>query len=280
MVFSRLKTGLTLTVDSLKIIRNNPTLLVFPLVSGIAGLLFLVVFLGISFGVLALQPDGAGLVVLFVVYLGLTFISSFFAAALVHETRDVIRYGSEPDLRDGIDGAWEVRKPLFIWAAISATVGIVINALENSDSRVARIFSTIFSVAWTLMTFFVVPVIVFEKPSPGEMFSRSAGTFKQTWGETPISLIGVQLVSVLIVLPAVALGVALASVSAYLAIGLILVGVLLGFLVSQTLQGVVKTTLYVYATEGKKPDEFENVQFDQLNASEGRRTSSRSIPNR
>jgi len=40
--------------------------------------------------------------------------------------------------------------------------------------------------------------------------------------------------------------------------------VALGFIVTQTLQGVIKTTLYLYATESKRPDEFDNVDFDRL----------------
>ncbi len=270
MVFGRLKTGLLLTKDSLLLMRHNPKLGLFPLVSGAAGFLFLAIFLGVTFGLTAVAPEGIALAALFFVYLGLTFISSFFTAGLVHQTREVLE-GGEASLRAGMAGAWNVKKPLLVWAFISATVGIIINAIENSDSRMARIFGVIFGVAWTLMTFFIIPVIVFEKTSTKGMFTRSASTFKQTWGETPISLIGVQLVSVAVMavfaLPAIYLfSVGIISI----AIGLVLTGVLLSFLAAQTLQGVVKTVLYLYAATGAKPGEFNDIDFDDLASSKSR----------
>jgi len=270
-LIDRLKMGITLTRDSLSVMRNNPKLAVFPLVSAVAALVFLGAFLGTVFGLGLANPEGAGLIVLFFVYLGSTFISTFFAAGLVHETRDAIKHGSEPSLRAGMAGAWEVKEPIFVSSVISATVSIIINMLESSDSLPARILATVFSVGWAILTFFVVPVIVFEKPGVGEMFKRSGETFKQTWGETAISLIGVRLIAFLFVVPFLILGVVLFGASPLAGIGRILIGVLTGFLVGQTLQGIIKTALYIYATEGSRPEEFDNVDFQAL--ADGSRSS-------
>ena len=263
-IFTRIKTGLALTKDSLLLIRHNPKLMAFPLVGGATGLAFLGLFLGITFGVFGLETEGPQLVLLFFTYTGLTFISSLFAAGLVHETREAFA-GREPSFRAGMAAAWERKGPIFVWSVIAATVSVIINYLEQSDSIVGRIFAVIFSVAWTVMTFFIIPVIVFEQPSTTEMFKQSGRTFKETWGETFISLIGVQLVPLLVVIPAVLLGIALVLSQLVLAgILVILAGALLGFLLAQTLQGVVKTALYFYAKDGTKPSEFDNVDFDKL----------------
>jgi hypothetical protein len=274
-LISRLKMGITLTKDSLSVMRHNPKLAVFPLVSAVTALIFLGTFLGTVFGLGLTNPEGAGLIVLFVVYLGSTFISTFFAAGLVHETRDAIKHGSEPSLRAGMAGAWEAKGPIFVWSVISATVSILINMLESSDSLPARILATLFSIGWAVLTFFVVPVIVFEKPGVGEMFKQSGRTFKQTWGETAISLIGVRLIAFLFVVPFLVLGVVLFGTSPLAGIGLILVGVLTGFLVGQTLQGIIKTALYIYATEGSRPEEFDNVDFEGLASDRNRGSRSR-----
>jgi len=263
-LLTRLKMGLVLTKDSLLVMRHNPKLFLFPIVSGVAGLAFLVVFLGVTFGLMAVTPEGGALVGLFLIYLVLTFVSSFFTAGLVHQTREVLA-GNEASLKQGLGAAWEVKGPLFVWSLIAATVGLVINAIENSDSRIARTFGLIFGLAWTVMTFFVIPSIVFEKSSATGMFKDSAGTFKQTWGETPISLAGINIVSFLVVLPFALPGVYLFSIGVALGgAALVLTGILLSFLVGQTLQGVVKTTLYLYAKEGKRPAEFDDVDFDGL----------------
>lgn len=271
VMFERLKMGLTLTVDSIQIMRNNPGLSVFPLVSGAVGLTFLVLFLGITFGLMAINPDGGALVGLFLVYFVLTAISTFFAAGLVHETRAALA-GEEPSLRAGLDAAWAVKTHVFVWAFVAAFVSIVINAIENSDSKIARVLGTIFGMAWTLLTFFVVPVMVFEDTSVKGMFTESASIFKETWGEAPISLVGVQLLSFVVVIPFVILAFLLSSISTVAAVILVLTGALLSFLVGQTLQGIIKTTLYLYATEGYKPGEFDDVDFDRLTGTSGETT--------
>ena len=271
-LLTRLKTGIVLSKDSLGVIRNHPELMAFPLVSGAAGLAFLVVFLGTTFGLIGVSTDGAGLVILFAVYLGTTFISSFFAAGLVHQTRAALR-GDDPSLRGGLERAWQARRPLFVWSLISATIGVIINAVENADSRIARIVGALFSVAWTLLTFFIIPVIVFEEQDTRGMFSQSAGTFKQTWGETPISLIGVQVVAWITLLPFILAAFLVASASVLLTVALVLAGLLASFLLSQTLQGVVKTVLYLYATDGAEPEEFDNVDLQGLAGDEPTRSS-------
>lgn len=266
-VLGRFKTGLVLTKDSLRVIRHNPRLLLFPVLSGVVGLAFLVVLLGTTFGLVQVDPEGGMLVGLFVVYLTLTFVSSFFSAALVHQTREAFA-GERVSLREGMAAAWERKGPILVWSAIAATVGVLINALENSNSTAARIVGTLFGLAWTVLTFFVIPVIVFERASVGEMFKRSGGLFKSTWGETPISLVAINVLSFLIVVPFVAVAVLAfntgTTVGLVTGIGLVFAGLLASFLLSQTLQGVVKTSLYVYAEEGTTPEEFDGVDFETL----------------
>lgn len=277
-VLDRLKTGLVLTKDSVLVMRHNPRLALFPIVSGIAAAAFLATFLGITFGFLLADfsfagADTANLIVLAlgigIIYLGTTFISAFFTAGLVHQTRAVLS-GEESSLRAGMSGAWERKWPLLAWALISATVGVILNAIADSNSTVGQTLSAIFGIAWTLMTFFIIPVIVFEKTSIRGMFTRSAGTFKDTWGETPISLGGLTLISMAAGLPFIVPGGYLlfgASVGATLQVlGAVLFvgGILLVTLVNHTLRGIVKTTLYFYSTEGIQPEEFDNVDFDQL----------------
>ena len=277
-LLNRLKMGAVLTKDSALLIRHNPGLLLFPVVSGVAGIGFLALFLGVTFGLAQVAADAGMIAGLFLAYLALTFVSSFFAAGLVHQTRAVLA-DDEPSLKAGLAAAWERKGPLLVWSVIAATVGIIINAIENSDSRIGRILGVVFGVAWTLMTFFIIPVIVFERTSTVGMFKESARKFKQTYGETPVSLIGIQLLSSLIALPFVLVGMYLNSIGIVpVAIGLVLLGVVLSFIMTQTLGGVVKTALYFYAEEGKQPDEFDNVDFENLDTDQDRGFGSRRRP--
>ncbi|MFB6311913.1 MAG: DUF6159 family protein [Salinirussus sp.] len=267
----RLKTALVLMKDSLLILRHNPGLMLFPVVSGVAGLTFLVIFLGIAVGALGFGVGGGSLpgvgllILLGILYLVLTFVSVFFTAALVHQTRAVLG-GAEPSLRAGIRGAWDVKGPLFAWALISATIGVILNAIQDSNSTIGRILASLFGIAWTLMTFFVVPVIVFEDVSIRGMFERSAGRFKETWGETPLSIAGIGLLSFLLAIPFAVPGYLLITQTGLQLLGfaIIAIGVAIGGVVSHTFKGIVKTALYLYATDGRLPDEFDDVDPSAL----------------
>ncbi len=45
---------------------------------------------------------------------------------------------------------------------------------------------------------------------------------------------------------------------------IVLVAIVTAILVSGVITAVTKTALYVYATEGRKPDEFSNFDFETL----------------
>ncbi len=272
--FDRLKTGFALATDSVRVIRREPSLLVFPLVAGAFGLVYLAGVSGVAFttGLVGLD-DGTGIVgyaLLFVLYFGSTFIASFFTAALMYNAREVFR-GNDPTVAEGLRAAWRNKGPLLVWSLISASVGVILRMAESSDNLIARAAATLFSVAWGILTYFIVPVIVFEEVGVTEMFERSGRTFRDTWGETAGSAFGVGLVSIAFGI----VGVVLAAVVAVLlfragpTVGLVgavvtfMTVALLVYLFSSALTSVARTALYVYATTGERPSEFENVDFSK-----------------
>ena len=278
--FDRAKTGWTLTKDSASVIRAHPRLLVFPLLAAVASAGFFVVFF---FPLLIANLIGSGVeyVGLFVVYFATTFVSTYAAAALVHATNEVF-HGREPSIPGSLKAVRGRLGPIVVWSLISATVSVVLKAMEDSDNPIAGLLRSIFAVGWAIMTFFIVPVIVFEDVSVTSMFSKSASAFRDTWGETigagfGITLI-VTLVGVGLALGALAVSVPVAAV--FPGPGILLTVVLLAgvvaftYLLSQTIWGVAKTALYVYAVEGRRPDQFANFDFETL----GGRTEGKASP--
>ena len=174
--------------------------------------------------------------------------------------------------------AWEMKTELAVWSVISAVVGVILRSLERSDSALSRIVAGIFALGWTITTFFIIPVIVFEDVSIKEMFSKSAGTFRDTWGETFSSTLGIGLIQFVLWIAGMALVVAVGGLLFTIvpAVGtstviLGAVGLTVGvYLVGQTVQGIAKTALYVYAAEGLVPSEFDDFDFETM----GGRTSS------
>lgn len=266
----RLRTGFALLKDSILVLRHHPRLLLFPVVSGLSALAFLALLLGSTYG--AWLATGNTIVVgaaLFLGYLVTTFITVSFTAALIYESHQVFE-GGDPDLKRGLSAAWDVKGKLFVWALISATVGLIINAIEGSDSRVGRILAAIIGVAWTVMTFFVVPTAVLDRDSSvKEMFTRSGSIFKSQWGETVIGFGAVRVIDGLFGIVGVGLGLlALEGLgSPILAVVLAVPFLITGAVLSSAVRGVIKTALYVYARDGRRPSEFDGEDFDNLGRS-------------
>lgn len=268
-VFSRFKTGFGMARRSGRVLRAHPKLLILPLIGGVSGIAFLITLFGSLYATDSFLQDPGVTVygALFVAYLVETFIASFFTAALVVATRTVFD-GEEPSIRGALAVAWQRKLPLIIWSLIAAIIGTFIRMIESEDNLVAQIIAGIFAVAWSVMTYFVVPVIVFRNPSPRKMLSESASTFKDTWGESLGAMGTIDVFSFLLALLGLGLGaltfVVTAGTGAIQLPATVLVGgtaFIFGLLIGKALSGIAKTALYVYATESTAPEFFDDMDF-------------------
>src|SRR5699024_10357966 len=106
----------------------------------------------------------------------------FFNSALVAAA--MIRLeGGDPTLADGFSAA-KARLPAILgYAAIAATVGVLLQSLKNGKNNViVRLVGSGLGVAWTLAAFLVVPVLVSRDVDPVEALKESVSLFKRTWG--------------------------------------------------------------------------------------------------
>ena len=278
MVFKRFKIGFGMARRSGNVLVDHPQLLVFPLIGGVSGIAFLATLFGGVFfaGSLFEEPGVALYGALFAAYLVETFIASFFSAGLIAATRTALE-GGEPSVRGGLQAAWEHKEALLVWSVIAAVVGVIIQMIESQDNFVAKILAGIFAVAWGVMTYFVVPVIVFRDPSVREMFEESARTFKDTWGESIGAMGAINIVTFLLALVGVAVAAAVfflvpAAAGSTRIIMTVVVGgsaIVFGVLIGKTLTGVAKTALYVYATENTAPAYFEDMDFGSMGGDSG-----------
>ena len=266
----RIKTGIRLTIRSIFIVRNNRTLLWFPVLMllvfaalvpvGILGFLGTMIA-GAAAGV---PEDNAEILAAaygFVVYLVVTFISTYFSTALVHASHTIFK-GGAADIRSSLRAAWNAAGTIFVWSLIAATVGLIIQRLEQRSPWI----STLLSAAWAALTFFIVPVIALEETSIRGMFRRSAEIFRQRWGETAVGVAGTGIVQFAIALVGggfVAAAWFLLGIE-WLAVGLAIITALIAFLAGTTISGVVKTALYLHARDEGLPDEMAGIDPDAL----------------
>jgi hypothetical protein len=167
--------------------------------------------------------------------------------------------GGDPTVSDGFRIAGQHITQILGYAAISATVGVLLSMLRDNDNIVGRIVAGILDFAWNVVTFLVVPVLVVENIGPIEAIKRSGGLLRRTWGEQLVANAGIGMIFFLIGLAVVlVVGVplfllALAADSVALIIIAVFVTILLVALVAligSALNGVFQAALYMYATTG------------------------------
>ncbi len=128
----------------------------------------------------------------FVFYVLAYFVAIFFNTALVGAA--MIRMdGGNPTLRDGLAIAWSRVGRIFGYAVIAATVGLLLQALEERVGWVGQFVIKLVGVAWTLATFLVVPVLVTRDVGPIDAVKESAALLRETWGENLIGTVGLGL---------------------------------------------------------------------------------------
>jgi len=201
---------------------------------------------------------------LFFFYLANYFIVVFFNVALVASASDRLA-GGTATINYGLQIAWQRKDKIFEWAILAATVGILLNALEQRLGWLGRLVTRLIGVAWTLATFFVVPLLAAEDIGPAEALARSAEIFTETWGEQLIGGFSFGLIFVLLAVPGIALpfllGRAFGSTGVLAGAILMILYWLLLSIVSAAVQGIFNAALYRWATTKEVPPTFRLSDF-------------------
>lgn len=192
-------------------------------------------------------------VVAFLAYVVLAYVTIFFNAALVSAADERLR-GGDPTLGSALRAAGRHAGRILPWAVVSATVSVVLRTLEERAGVFGRIAAAIAGIAWGLVTFLVIPVLVFEEIGVRDAIRRSGQLFKRTWGENVVAQVGFGLLGFLATLPAILVIVLVAASGsgALIAVGIgVAVAWMIGVAVTlSALNAVFQTALYRYAADG------------------------------
>jgi hypothetical protein len=276
-VFERISNSFALARSSWRVLKTDKKLVFFPVVSGLAVLLVLASF-AVPLALLAVNDparfqdqDGRPALwtyaVAFAFYFCNYFAIIFCNAALI--SCALIRFnGQEPTLGDGFRAAGARLPQIFAWALVSATVGLLLKLIENAHEKVGEVVSALLGTAWTVITYFVVPVLVVEKVGPFQAIGRSLQILRKTWGEALVGNLGLGLFKFLLALPGILLllgGIALAVAGGggpLLVTGLVVAGLGLLYLiayapVAAALDTIFLAALYQYAAYDRVPEGFD-----------------------
>jgi len=220
-----------------------------------AGLVFLADY-DSSQGIDQLELSTGSIIIIVVAVFVVAVVNVFFNAALVAGARDRLT-GGHPTVSSALATAG-ARLPVIIpWAIFSTTVGMLLRALTESDNPMSRLVGSLLDMAWSVITFLTVPILVVEELGPFAALRRSTELFKQTWGENLAARVGLGIVGFLATLPGLLVGgLALASGTAAVAIvgvGVAVVWIVGVIVVMSALTAVFQAALYQYVTTGEVP---------------------------
>jgi hypothetical protein len=282
-MFGSIERSWNLAKESLGVIRKDPELMIFPIVSFIAGVVVAGVLGTLAFFTDSFGGDSTvsplGIIFIFLFYFVTYFVTIYFQVALVASVKLRLS-GGNPTLGYGIGEANKRLGAIASWAVIAAIVGLILRLLEGAARRnrgigsiVAQIAIGLVGMAWSLATFFVIPVIAYEGVGGFEAIKRSAGVIKRRWGEAVVGQAGIGLIMFgLALLVGGVFGIigvllltgggTVGTVIGIAFISLAVLGVLSIVVLAATLQSVYTTALYEYATKGQAPTIFSQNALD------------------
>ncbi len=277
-MFERMATGWDLAKQSFGVVRQDTALLLFPAMSGLACLAVLASFalplwhtnyFALVMGQRHLPHDPVAYVIVFAFYFLNYFVITFFNSALI--ACAVIRFkGGEPTLGDGLRAATMRLPQILGWSAVSATVGLILQLIESWSDKAGQIVAALLGMGWSLVSYFVVPVLVIEGVGPMTAIQRSLKVMRKTWGESLTANFGISTIAFLLSVPGVfcfiAGVIALATGNTAISAALIGAGVaiiLIVSLVSATVHSILLAALYIYAAEGVVPGQFDSGTLRQ-----------------
>lgn len=244
-----------LVKESYSILKKDKELILFPIISGVAGIVLLISFLIMMFST-SLFGDAGALIsypIIFLYYLLSYFIIIFFNTGLI-ACANIRLNGGDPKFKDGLDIAMKNIGKIFAWALISATIGMILRWLSEKSGLIGRIVIGLIGMAWSLLTFFVVPVMILENVSVTDSIKKSGALFKKTWGENVVGQFSMGLVFFLLALLGI-IPIVMGVFSGSVPLMIVFFGItflywlILGIL-NASLSGIFMTALYNYASKG------------------------------
>lgn len=266
-----LRASFSMAKTSYRVAAQNPALLVFPMLSTLAGLLILGSFalgmggLGDLEGARSADDqlqDNLVLIEVGLFYFVSYFCVVFFNVALLVSTQSVLD-GEGASLGRGFAGAMQRVGAIAGWALLAAGVGVLLRSIERANSRFGDIVAAIFGVSFTALSFFVVPVLVVEHLGPIAALKRSKDMLAESWLDAFVGHISLGWIGILAFLPPIVIAILIwytpgLEASRLWAVAIVLIG---GFAfaaaVSSAADTIFKLLLYRRAAGEALPADVE-----------------------
>jgi hypothetical protein len=278
-----IRRGWALTGQSWQVLKNDKSLVIFPILSTIFGILALatiwtptLILRGVFEGHPLDKHDPAVYVACVVTAYVSTFIAIFFNVALAACAVRSMR-GEDTKVGDGLAAAMQRIGPILGWAFVATTVGLVLRLIRERVPFVGKLVAWLLGTAWAIATFFVIPAIALEGTGPVESLKRSGSVIKARWGEGATGAATISVVTFIATFVIVLVGGA--GGGALIAVHLLPLGVavlvatvaaiIIVSFVSSALSQIFRVAVYQYAVSGQTPGGFDGQLLQEAFAGSG-----------
>jgi hypothetical protein len=274
----RIRRGWGLTKKSWALLRENRSLLRFPLYGAAATIVCAAIVVGPGLYLIDSGDEIFGGALAVIGFYLLALIGFYFSVGLA-AAADMIFHGREASVGDGLAVSRTRFSQIAGWAAVSTVVGLILSALEN-QGWVGQVVGRLLAVGWSLITFLATPVIALEGTGPLETLKRSSSLFKSRWGEQVTGNIAIGgAVFLLGILPSmilIAAGILIWASASFAGALLVVVGVIgfaIAVLINSALNGIFGVALYRYALGGETVGGFTAEEFESSVGQRGGRST-------
>jgi hypothetical protein len=261
-MFQRLQRSWEMTKQSAAVLAKDKVLMLFPLLSGLSSIAVIASF------VIPVVATGAwksltyqrhltptAYVLLFLFYFANYFVTIFFNCALMASANMALA-GGRATLSDGIGIALQRLGRIIMWALVACTVGLVLRTLEERAGKFGQIVIALLGAAWGIMTFFIVPVIVFEDQDVFGGIRRSTQLVKKTWGENAGRALTFAALILLGMIPLFVGGFAGLMIHPLVGVSFMVIYFILFVTAVSAMNGIYTVALYRYASQGAMAEGF------------------------
>lgn len=271
--FAKVENGWKICDLSLKVLKANKSLVLFPIISGISLVVILTTFfIGLgwlnSWDIENVASNASYnrlfyYLIVFLVYLINYTIVIFFNIALMHCVKLYFE-GEEVSISKGIHYSMSRIGYILSWAAFASTVGLILKIIQDNVGKLGKIIVGLLGWAWSISTFFVVPIVAYENRSPWDALKESVQMMKKLWGESLTASFSFGLIQFGALIVMIGVGFLFGFINPFLGIGIGIIGFVLILATFSTLQSIFVSAVYHKVSSDINVKEFGNIEVDSL----------------
>lgn len=260
MAFSGLRAGWDLAKSVRRMVSGDRGLLIYPVVSGIIGVILFSASMVGSFLIPAGTPIGYRVIIgLILAYLVTSFVSTYFLVAMLIAFKSY-----ESGEKIGMAEALSMTRPYALrvleWALFYTTLIMLLRLVESRFRGISQIIiAGIGSLGITVATFFAVPAILEKKVGPIDAVRESFTVIKRTIGPIFAGVGYIDLYTLVFALSGFLLAIGGAALISTILFKLIVVGagvslIVVGLVLNFTYFNIFKLILYDYFNGNALPE--------------------------